>query len=118
MQDSSTILAGQIKMGLAEIRHLLLHSPTSLTLNATGPSLERISLDLLALSQATTPARREDLLEIQALSASVQSLYRAAAGYFSGLAAESIKNGAWDAASYSAEGEWAAPSINHLRVEG
>lgn len=116
--SNPTDLALGIKSALAEIRHLLLHAPTSLSISTTGPVLERISLDMLSLSQAVSPPPREVLLEIQALSASVQALYRGAAGFFGGLSAESIKNGAWDAASYSADGEWSVPRPPRIRVEG
>jgi|GEM_PF-1439650 len=124
MQDQSpspTELAQNIKAGLTDIRQLLLHAPSTLSLVSTGPALEQITGDLLALSAALTAPSPDSLREIQALSNSVQALYRQASSFYSGLAAESIKNGAWDAASYSPEGDWAQPLSNaspRLLVEG
>ena len=98
-----------------------MHAPSSLSIESTGPALEQITGDLLALNAALTAPSSESLREIQALSKSVQSLYRQASSFYSGLAAESIKNGTWDAASYSPEGDWAQPLSNsspRLLVEG
>ena len=131
MQDqclSPTELAQKIQAGLTDIRQLLLHAPSSLSIESTGPALEHITGDLLALNvallarnAALTEPSPDSLLEIQALSNSVQALYRQASSFYSGLAAESIKNGTWDAASYSSEGDWAQPLFNsspRLLVEG
>ncbi|MCX6611733.1 MAG: hypothetical protein NTW74_12885 [Acidobacteria bacterium] len=124
MQDqslSATELAQSLKAGLTDIRQLLLHAPSSLSLESTGPALEDIAGDLLALSTALTPASPESLREIQLLSNSVQALYRQASSFYSGLAAESIKNGTWDAASYSPEGDWSQPassSSSRVLAEG
>ncbi len=124
MQDQSpspTELAQNIKAGLTDIRQLLLHAPSTLSLVSTGPALEQITGDLLALSAALTAPSPDSLREIQALSNSVQALYRQASSFYRGLAAESIKNGTWDAASYSPEGDWAQPFSNsspRLLVEG
>jgi hypothetical protein len=116
---SSEELALSIKSGLANLRHLLLHSPTSVSLETTGVALTQISHDLLALSNAVMPPPPNELLEIQALNRSVQSLYRGAANFFGELSGESIKNGAWDAAAYSADGEWSQPAAAvRLRTEG
>ncbi len=124
MQDQSLSpaeLAQNIKAGLTDIRQLLLHAPSSLSLESTGPALEQITFDLLALNAALPPPSRAWLQEIQILSNSVNALYRQASSFYSGLAAESIKNGTWDAASYSSEGDWAKPLSNatpRVLVEG
>lgn len=130
MQDPSlspTELAQAIKAGLTDIRQLLLHAPSSLSFESTGPALQGIAGDLLALSTALAPPSpeslpsRESLREIQLLSNSVQALYRQASSFYSGLAAESIKNGTWDAASYSPEGDWLQPASSsspRVLVEG
>lgn len=124
MQDQSlspTELAQNIKAGLTDIRQILLHAPSSLSIESAGPALEQITGDLLALNAALTAPSPDSLREIQALSNSVQALYRQASSFYSGLAAESIKNGTWDAASYSPEGDWAQPLSNsspRLLVEG
>ena len=120
MPDSSpnpTELAQKIKTGLTGIRQLLLHSPSSLSVESTGPALEQIKVDLLALNTALSPANSDLLHEIQALSHSIQALYRQAFSFYGGLAAESIMNGTWEAASYLPDGDWAQPtSSSTLRV--
>ncbi|MBM3762000.1 MAG: hypothetical protein FJW36_17350 [Acidobacteria bacterium] len=116
---SSEDLAVSIKTALSNLRQLLLHSPTSLSAEISSMALSRISLDLLALSEAVIPPPQQELLEIQALNQSVQSLYRGAANFFGELSGESIKNGGWDAAAYSAEGEWTQPRSGvRIQTEG
>ena len=118
---STTKLAQNIKAGLTDIRQLLLHAPSSLSMESTGPALEQMAGDLLALNAALTPPTPDSLQEIQRLSNSVQALYRQASTFYSGLAAESIKNGTWDAASYSPEGDWSKPAFRsaaRFQVEG
>lgn len=118
---ASTELAQRIKEGLIDIRQLLLHAPSSLSLNSTGPALETIAGDLLALNAAVTSASPAVLKEIHLLSNSVQALYRQASSFYSSLAAESIKNGSWTSASYSPTGDWSQPASGSGRrflVEG
>lgn len=124
MSDSTlnpVALAQSVKSGLIQIRRILVHSPAALSLDSVGPSLEQLRSDLKALNSAPNLPSAEVLLEIQALANSVQGLYRQASIFYGGLAAESIKHGNWDAASYSQGGEWAQPQANPaklLRVEG
>jgi len=122
---SNLELAQSVKAGLSQMRQLLIHAPTSLSIVNSGPRLESISLDLIALNAALTespdPELLQQVLEIQALSGRVVELHRQAANFMNGLAAESIKNGAWDAASYAPDGEWAAPATvvsSRIRIEG
>lgn len=121
VHPASADLPHRLKTSLSEIRFLLLHNPTRLSLASTGPLLEQIASDLAALPTLVPPPSREDLLEIHALSSSVQSLYRAALNYFAGLASETIEQRALDGASYSASGEWqarAAGPTPRLTIEG
>lgn len=121
-------LAADIKAGLDAIRRLLLESPSEFSLLTAGSALDQVSFSLIALnaglqgaSSDLSPNLKQELLEMQSLSARVQALYRQASSFYSGLAAESIKNGNWDAASYSPDGDWANPALQHGRrveVEG
>ena len=105
-----------IKSGLSAIRRLLLQSPNQFSLVTAGAALEQVASRLIALNSAllaapaVSPKLQQDLLEMQSLSVRVQSLYRQASSFYGGLAAESIKNGSWDAASYSPDGDWANPA--------
>lgn len=115
-------LAADIKAGLDAIRRLLLESPSEFSLLTAGSALDQVSFSLIALnaglqgaSSDLSPNLKQELLEMQSLSARVQALYRQASSFYSGLAAESIKNGTWDAASYSPDGDWANPASQHGR---
>ncbi len=105
-----------IKSGLEAIRRLLLQSPNQFSLVTAGAALEQVASSLIALNSAllaapaVSPSLQQDLLEMQSLSVRVQSLYRQASSFYGGLAAESIKNGSWDAASYNPDGDWANPA--------
>ncbi len=113
--------AQSIKSGLLKIRRILVQAPATLSPDSVGPALEQLISDLKALNSAPNLPEAGVLLEIQALSNSVQDLYRQASCFYSGLAAESIKNGNWDAASYSQGGEWAQPQASpakRFQVEG
>ena len=115
-------LAADIKAGLDAIRRLLLESPSEFSLLTAGSALDQVSFSLIALNAGLqdasfelSPNLKQELLEMQSLSARVQALYRQASSFYSGLAAESIKNGTWDAASYSPDGDWANPASQHGR---
>lgn len=105
-----------IKSGLEAIRRLLLQSPNQFSLVTAGAALEQVASGLIALNSAllaaaaVSPSLRQDLLEMQSLAVRAQSLYRQASSFYGGLAAESIKNGSWDAASYSPDGDWTNPA--------
>lgn len=105
-----------IKSGLEAIRRLLLQSPNQFSLVTAGSALDQVASSLIALTSAilaapvVSPGLQQDLLEMQSLSERVQSLYRQASSFYGGLAAESIKNGSWDAASYNPDGDWANPA--------
>ncbi|MFO0337891.1 MAG: hypothetical protein ACK52Z_03995 [Acidobacteriota bacterium] len=111
----------RLQSSLASLRQLLLHSPGQLSLASTGPLLEEIASDLACLPHLNPKPSPSELSEIRALSASVQSLYQGGLGFITGFSALSIQNGAWDAASYSADGLWnssSLPQSSGLRIEG
>ena len=115
-------LASDVRAGLDAIRRLLLESPSEFSLLTAGSAFDQVSFGLIALNSAIqnassdlSPDLKQELLEMQALSARVQALYRQASSFYSGLAAESIKNGTWDAASYSPDGDWSNPASQHGR---
>ncbi len=107
----SPVLTARLKSSLSQLRLLLLHSPAQLSLDSAGPLLEQIALDLSSLPHLDPKPSPADLRQIQNLSSSVQSLYQGALNFIAGLSDQSIQNGAWDAASYSAEGVWQSSSV-------
>ena len=112
-------LVHDVKAGLDAIRRLLLESPSEFSILTAGAALDQVSLGLIALNAAILDPSaisldmKQQLLELQSLSVRTQSLYRQASTFYSGLAAESIKNGAWDAAAYSPEGDWVSPAAQN-----
>ncbi len=114
-------LPARLNSSLSSLRQLLLHSPSQLSLASTGPLLEQIALDLSSLPHLDPKPSQAELSEIRALSASVQSLYQGALAFLAGYSSLSIQNGAWDAASYSADGLWhssSLPQVPRLNLEG
>jgi hypothetical protein len=99
---------------LARVRQLLLHSPSSLSLETAGLDLAQIEEGISTLPSYLSPPLsqpdRQALLQIQSLAQTVHALYRNASLFFQGLATESIQNGAWDAAAYSSQGDWLQPN--------
>jgi hypothetical protein len=118
--SNSEALLASIQAGFATLHELLLRRPTTVSLVTAGPALQQLKQDLISLRDVHPAPSRSALLEIQEISLRVQALYRAASGFFGGLSAEAIENGAWDAAAYSPDGEWAQPvaAASRLRMEG
>ena len=118
--------AYDVKVHLESVRRLLVESPGTFSVTAAGAALDRVTEGLLALNEALrrdelVPDLRHEVTQVLTMSGRVNALYRQAANFYGGLAAESVKNGAWDAASYSADGDWksAAPAPgSRLKVEG
>jgi hypothetical protein len=99
---------------LGRVRQLLLHSPSTLSLETAGLDLAQIQDGISTLpSYLSSPLSQPDrqaLLEVQSLAQTVHALYRNASLFFQGLATESIEHGAWDAAAYSQQGDWLQPN--------
>ncbi len=123
--------AREVKTHLEGVRRLLVESPGSFSVTAAGPALAAVTQGLLALNDAIreelapvgrlAPEVREEVSQILTLSGRVNALYKQAANFYGGLAAESVMNGSWDGASYSPDGEWksAVPGPgSRLKTEG
>ncbi len=123
--------ARAVKTHLESVRRLLVESPGSFSVTAAGAALAEVTQGLLALNDALReelppsgrlePKVREEVAQVLTLSGRVNALYRQAANFYGGLAAESVMNGAWDGASYNPDGEWksAVPGPgSRLKTEG
>ena len=119
VEVASFALVNHVKAGLNAIRRVLLESPSEFSILSSGVALDQVSSGLIALNAALldssplTADLKQQLLELQFLSLRTQSLYRQASTFYSGLAAECIKNGAWDAGAYNREGDWVNPAAQH-----
>ena len=123
--------AREVKGHLEGVRRLLIESPGSFSVTAAGAALEQVTQGLLALSEVVEAelrpgerlesGLRTEVAQVLTMAGRVNALYRQAANFYGGLAAESVTNGAWDAASYNPDGDWksAAPSPgSRVKVEG
>lgn len=125
------LLARQVREKLESVRRQLIDAPSQISVESSAETLENVTAGLLALSEALEQSHRgqgpslsfeaqAELQQLLTLSGRVNALYRQAAGFYGGLAAEAVANGAWDQASYSPSGEWSevAPSPSRLATEG
>ena len=123
--------ARDVKGHLEGVRRLLLESPGNFSVTAAGAALEQVTHGLLALNdvlqaelrhgERLEPGLRTEVAQVLTMAGRVNALYRQAANFYGGLAAESVKNGAWDAASYNPDGDWksAVPAPgSRVKVEG
>lgn len=116
------LLAREVREKLEGVRQSLIHQPSQITLETTGSTLESVAAGLSALHQALESGQpllfetRAEMEQIFALSSRVNALYRQAAGFYGGLAAEAVANGAWDQAAYSPNGEWSEVQTSATRV--
>ena len=123
--------AREVKGHLEGVRRLLLESPGSFSVTAAGAALEQVTQGLLALNdvlqaelrpgESLELGLRTEVAQVLTMSGRVNALYRQAANFYGGLAAESVKNGAWDAASYNPDGDWksAVPAPgSRVKAEG
>lgn len=123
--------AREVKRHLESVRRLLLESPGNFSVTAAGAALEQVAHGLLALNEvlqaelrpgeSLEAGLRTEVAHVLVMAGRVKALYRQAANFYGGLAAESVKNGAWDAASYNPDGDWksAVPAPgSRVKVEG